>query len=168
MLFKLTAMRLLLAACLLFLSTALWAQQKTVKGHVADANNQPVSGASVVAKGTSLGTTTNDEGNFSLSLPSNTATLTISFLGYESRDISITGLSTVSVSLTPSALANLNEVVITGYTGQQRKNITGAVSTIKGAQLASVPSGNVEQQFQGRAAGVVVITSGQPGTTSQV
>jgi len=60
MLFKLTAMRLLLAACLLFLSTALWAQQKTVKGHVADANNQPVSGASVVAKNTSLGTTTND------------------------------------------------------------------------------------------------------------
>ena len=64
--------------------------------------------------------------------------------------------------------SNLNEVVVTGYTSQQRKNIVGAVATVSGAKLATVPSGNTEQQFQGRVPGVTVITSGQPGTTSQV
>src|SRR5689334_10998985 len=123
MLFKLTAMRLWLAACMLFLFSFSWAQQKTVTGRVTDASNVPVSGASVVVKGTSLGTTTDEDGRFSISVPSNQSILTISYVGYESRDVSVSGTTNVAVSLTPSALANLNEVVITGYTGQQRKNI---------------------------------------------
>src|SRR4051812_10097338 len=168
MLIKLTAMRLWLAASMTLLFSIALAQEKKVSGRVTDASNQPVVGASVIVKGTSNGTTTDETGRFSLNVPSNATTLTISSIGYDAQDISISGLSSVNITLGNSAQATLNEVVVTGYTGQQRKTITGAVSSIKGTQLQAVPSGNVEQQFQGRAPGVVVITSGQPGTASQV
>src|SRR5207237_10310508 len=65
-------------------------------------------------------------------------------------------------------VSGLSDVVVTGYSSQQRITIVGAVSTVKGEQLAAVQTGNAEQQFQGRVPGVTVITSGQPGTTSQV
>jgi TonB-linked SusC/RagA family outer membrane protein len=164
--FKLAALRLWLVVCL-FLAANFAFAQRTVTGRVTDPNSQPVSGASVIVKGTTIGTTTNEDGRFSINVPANSNTLTISSIGYDPQDVSVAGVTTVNVSLT-GTLATLNEVVVTGYSSQQRKNITGAVSTIKGKELAAVPSGNVEQQFQGRAPGVVVITSGQPGTASQV
>ena len=168
MLFNLTAMRLWLAASMTLLFSIALAQEKRVSGRVTDANNQPIVGASVVVKGTSTGTTTDETGRFTINVPANQNTLTVTSIGFDAQEISVAGTSNVSVTLGSSAQATLNEVVITGYTGQQRKTITGAVSSIKGTQLQAVPSGNVEQQFQGRAPGVVVITSGQPGTGSQV
>jgi TonB-dependent starch-binding outer membrane protein SusC len=164
---KPTAMRLWLAACIFLLSLSASAQQKTISGKVTDANNQPVVGASVVIKGTTTGTTTDEQGGFTLTVPNDRSILTVSAVGMDPQDVSVSGLSTVTVSMT-SALSTLNEVVVTGYSTQQRKNITGAVTSVKGTQLQAVPSGNIEQQFQGRASGVVVITSGQPGTASQV
>ncbi len=162
-----TALRLGLAVCIFFFSLLASAQQKSISGRVTDANNQPVPGASVVVKGSTTGTTTDDEGRFTITVPNNQSVLAISAVGLDPREVSVSGLTSVDVSLT-SSLATLNEVVVTGYSTQQRKNITGAVSSIKGTQLQAVPSGNIEQQFQGRASGVVVITSGQPGTASQV
>jgi len=153
---------------LVLLSSLALAQQKSVSGRVSDASNQPVSGASVVVKGTNTGTTTDEQGRFTINVPNNQSILTISYVGFDSQDVAVGNSLSLNVSLAGSTQATLNEVVVTGYSSQQRKNITGAVTTIKGTQLQSVPSGNVEQQFQGRAAGVVVITSGQPGTTSQV
>jgi len=166
MLLKMTAPRLWLAICLLLTSTFALAQ-KSVNGKVTDANNQPVSGASVTIKGKSTGTTTDDQGAFTISVPDDNSTLVVSYVGFATQEFSVRGLTNLNVTLSNSQ-NSLNEVIVTGYTTQQRKNITGAVSAIKGTQLQSVPSGNVEQQFQGRAPGVVVITSGQPGTTSQV
>src|SRR5829696_456776 len=168
MLLKLTARRLWLASCLLILSSIALAQQKTVTGRITDAGNQPVAGASVIVKGTTIGTTTNDQGRFTISVPNNRNTLTVSYVGFDAQDVAISGVTDVNVALVNSNLTNLNEVVVTGYTSQNRKAITGAVSSIKGTQLQAVQSGNIEQQFQGRAPGVVVITSGQPGTGSQV
>ena len=164
--FNLAALRMWLVVCLVFLTTIAFAQ-KTVSGKITDAANQPVVGATVSVKGTNNATQTSSEGTFSISVPSNNSVLVISSVGFETQEIPVGTQSSVNISMS-NTTANLNEVVVTGYATQQRRSITGAVATVKGAQLAAVQSGNVEQQLQGRASGVTVITSGQPGTTSQV
>jgi TonB-linked SusC/RagA family outer membrane protein len=152
--------------CLL-LSSIISFAQKVVTGKVTGADGQPASGATVTVTGTTVGTQTDAEGNFSITVPQGKNSLTVSYIGFENQTVALTGQSTVSVPLRVST-SSLSEVIVTGYSGQQRRNIVGAVSTVKGEQLAAVPSGNAEQQFQGRVPGVTVITSGQPGTVSQV
>jgi len=143
-----------------------FSQQKTISGKVTDASNLPVAGATIAIKGNNVATQTNADGTFSLSVPAD-AVLVVSFVGFEPKEVSVGTQSSLSITLSSSS-SNLNEVVVTGYSSQQRRNIVGAVSTIKGEALATVPSGNPEQQFQGRVPGVTVITSGQPGSESQV
>ncbi|MES2648720.1 MAG: TonB-dependent receptor [Bacteroidota bacterium] len=151
---------------LLFFSSQIFAQ-KTITGKVASAANKPVAGASVQVIGTSVGTITTEDGSFSLNVPAGKNVITISALGFKKREVNIENQTTFAVALEED-VSDLSEVVVTGYSSQQRRNIAGAVSTVKGEQLASVQTGNPEQQLQGRAPGVTVITSGQPGTTSQV
>lgn len=167
MLSKLTALRSWWTVCLLLFATIGFAQQRTITGKVTDANNVPVAGATVALKGSNVATQTDAQGDFSLAVPGDNSVLVISFVGFEQREVAVGTQNALAINLTASS-SNLNEVVVTGYTSQQRKNIVGAVATVSGAKLASVPSGNTEQQFQGRVPGVTVITSGQPGTTSQV
>ena len=167
MLSKLTALRSWWTACLLLFTTIAFAQQKTITGKVTDANNAPVAGATVAVKGGNIGTQTNATGDFSITVPNNNAVLSISYVGFEPRDVAVGNQSALTIGLVASS-SNLNEVVVTGYTSQQRKNIVGAVATVSGAKLAAVQSGNAEQQFQGRVPGLTVITTGQPGTPSQV
>lgn len=161
MIVRSTILKSLSLVCLLLFSNLLIAQQKTITGKVTDANNQPVSGATVTVRGTTIGTYTDDDGNFTITVPSSRSTLLVSNIGYEFREVSITGNS-VSVSLIPKS-TTLNDVVVTGYSSQARKDITGAVSVVKVDDLKSIPSANAEQQLQGRAAGVTVTTSGVPG-----
>ncbi len=165
MLAKSTSLRWGLALMLL-LTTSITFAQRVVTGKVTDPNNQPAAGATVTVTGTNVATQTDAEGNFTINVPQGRNGLTVSYVGAEAQQVSASG-STVSVALRP-ATSNISEVVVTGYTSQQRKNIVGAVSTVKGEQLAAVQTGNAEQQFQGRIPGVTVITSGQPGTVSQV
>lgn len=154
--------------CCIFLSNQIYAQQKTVTGKVVNAKDSlPVDLATVSVKGTKTGVTTSANGEFTISHPADKNTLIVSSIGFEDVEVNIAGSSSINILLKEKS-SSLNEVVITGYSGQQRKNIVGAVSTIKGDQLAAVQTGNVEQQFQGRVPGLTVITSGQPGTTSQV
>jgi hypothetical protein len=168
MLSKLTASRSWWTACLLLFTTIAFAQERTVTGKVTDANNNaPVAGATVALKGSQVATQTNAQGDFSISVPGSNSVLVITFVGFEQREIAVGNDNTLTISLVASS-SNLNEVVVTGYTSQQRRNIVGAVATVSGAKLAAVQSGNAEQQFQGRVPGMTVITSGQPGTTSQV
>src|SRR5207237_10005072 len=87
--------------------------------------------------------------------------------GSKTQEITVGNRSSIEVKLEDEANA-LSEVVVTGYSTENRRDVTGAVSTVKPAQLQIVPSANVEQQLQGRVAGVTVITNGQPGTSSQV
>lgn len=166
MLAKTTSLRWGLAV-LLMLSSLLSFAQKVVTGKVTGADNQPAAGATVTVTGTNVATQTDANGNFSISVPQGRNSLTVSYVGYENQAIDVANRSTLSIPLR-AATSSLSEVVVTGYSGQQRKNIVGAVSTVRGEQLASVPTGNAEQQFQGRVPGVTVITSGQPGTVSQV
>lgn len=150
----------------LFLSGGLFAQKK-ITGKIIGSNIQPVAGASVQVQGTTLGTVTTTEGSFAITVPAGKNVLMISAVGYKSKEITIGSETDIPVTLEED-VSGLTEVIVTGYSGQQRKAIVGAVTTVKGEQLATVQTGNVEQQFQGRVPGLTVITSGQPGTTSQV
>ncbi len=105
-------------------------------------------------------------GAFLLSVPEN-ATLVVSFVGFKPLEVTVGSSSSLDIKLETSA-SSLNELVVTGYTTQQRKEIVGAVSTVKAKELVAVPAGNAEQQLRGRVAGLTVLSSGQPGTTSLV
>ncbi|MCG7857904.1 SusC/RagA family TonB-linked outer membrane protein [Flavihumibacter sp.] len=156
----------LLAFMLLFLAFDASAQ-KQITGKLLNSLNQPIVGATVMVKGTRQAVVTDEQGNFSLTLPAGSNVLVVSNIGYASKEITVGDQTSLSISLDQD-ISGLSEVVVTGYSSQQRKNIVGAVSTVKGEQLAAVQTGNVEQQFQGRVPGLTVITSGQPGTVSQV
>ena len=143
------------------------AQQRTVTGSVTSNNGNPLGEASVLVVGQKTGVRTTADGTFSINVPANATQLQISYVGFETQTVSIAGQNNISITLMPSA-ANLNEVVVTGYTTQRKKDITGAVSVIKVDELKSIPAGNAELQLQGRAPGVTVITSNQPGDGASV
>lgn len=141
--------------------------QKSVSGKVMGPDSKPVNGASVTVKGTNIGTTTSADGIFSLSLPANKNVLTVSYIGYESVDINVGGKSNVDVSMI-SQSNDLNEVVVTGYTSQKKKELTGAVSVIKASDLTKVAAPSFAQQLEGRASGVKVTTSGAAGDGASI
>jgi TonB-linked SusC/RagA family outer membrane protein len=144
-----------------------FAQDRKVSGKVSGPDGQGIPGVSILVKGTSTGTTTDVNGSFSVNVKSGSSVLTVSAVGYKSKDVSVGSQSSVAVTLDED-VSQLSEVVVTGYTIDNRRETTGAVSIVKATDLTIRPSGNVEQQLQGRVAGVTVITNGQPGTTSQV
>jgi TonB-linked SusC/RagA family outer membrane protein len=153
---------------MMLLGTAsLIAQDRTVRGKVTDVNGDPIPGATVAIKGTAMGTVADVDGNFSVTVSGNDAILVISSTGYEKQEIAVGSQSTINVQLAEST-GLLSELVVTGYTVETRKQTTAAIATVKTKDLAAVPTGNVEQQLQGRVSGLTVITNGQPGTTSQV
>ena len=159
-----------LPAFLLFffiLSLSAMAQDVRVSGRVSDASNSGLPGVNVVIKGSTKGVTTDGTGNYSINVPGRQTVLVFSSIGYASQEVAVGSRSTLNVSLADDA-SILNEVVVTGYSSEARKDLTGAVSSIKPKDLTVTPTGNVEQLFQGRAAGVTVITNGQPGTNSLV
>ncbi|GGD74111.1 SusC/RagA family TonB-linked outer membrane protein [Maribacter cobaltidurans] len=140
--------------------------QSTVTGTVTDESGTPLPGANVIEKGTTNGTQTDFDGNFTLNVESG-ATLVFSYIGFQSQEVAVNGRSTIDVTLAEDAAA-LDEVVVTGYQVLTKRETTAAVSIVKAEELAAIPSGNVEQQLAGRVAGVNVITNGQPGTQSVV
>ena len=142
------------------------AVQSTVTGTVTDSQGTPLPGANVVVKGTTNGTQTDFDGNYTLEVNAD-ATLVFSYLGFVTQEIAVNGNSTVNATLAEDAAA-LDEVIVTGYATETKRETTAAVSIVKAEELAAIPSGNVEQQLQGRVAGVTVLTNGQPGTTSQI
>lgn len=153
---------------LLLLSALSWAQNKTISGKVSGENNVPVSGASVTVKGGTLGTTTNDRGEFTLSAPESARTLVVSSVGYTTIEVAITG-SSISVSLMKSDAPNLEEVVVVGYGTQRKSVVTGSISSVRARDLENIPNGRIEQALQGRVSGVTIMqNSGQPGSTSTI
>ncbi len=167
MLSKRTFVRLCYALCLLFTGLFVQAQQKTISGRITDSKNEPLQGASVMVKGTNQGATTDDQGRYSLTLPGDHRVLTISYVGLDTKEVTVRGESSVNITLANTG-STLNEVVVTGYTSQARKDISGSVSVVKVEDLKSIPSSNAESQLQGRASGVSVTTSGVPGASPTV
>ncbi len=149
----------------LFFCGSLFAQ-RTVSGTVTSQEGEALIGASVFVRGTSTGTVTDIDGRFSINVAEGFNTLIVSYTGYETREIQLTTESSYQIILSEGIL--IDEVVVTGYAVESKRQTTGAVSVIKAEDLRAIPSGNVEQQLQGRVAGVTVITNGQPGTQSQI
>lgn len=139
--------------------------QKTsisVSGSVKDVAGNPIVGASVVEKGTTNGQITNENGLFRLTVSSTNAVLSVSSIGYSSKDVPLNGAVHIEIVLQVSQ-TKLNQLIVVGYGTQTRKDITGAVSTVDADDLKSVPANNFAQQLQGRASGVQVGTEGSPG-----
>ncbi len=143
-------------------STEAWAQKKTVTGTIVDANNIPIIGANIVEKGTTNGIVTNNEGFYSLNVDNN-ATLQISFIGYLAQEISVTGRTTVDITLQED-VQSLDEVIIVGYGSLRRANLTGAVSTVSLPQMEKRTVAQTSLALQGLVPGVTVTQrSGKPG-----
>ncbi|MDR6563905.1 MULTISPECIES: TonB-dependent receptor [unclassified Arcicella] len=158
----------MLLSCVFLLSTFLtMAQDRRVTGKVTGADGQGIPGVSVLLKGTQTGVSTDANGSFAINLKSGKDVLLISAIGYKSTEVKVGTQSNVDVKLAEDVSA-LDEVIVTGYSSSSKRESTGSVSTIKAKDLVAVPSGNVEQQLQGRASGVTVISSGQPGAASLV
>lgn len=151
---------------LLFFTTSASAQNIVVKGKITNEQGAPVEGASVVVKGTTTGTTTDNAGSFTVSAQRN-ATLIISAINFVEKEVRITGpeLTIKLVSLETS----LGEVIVVGYGTQRKEAVTGSVASINGDKMREVPSPNISQALQGRIAGVEMSqTSTRPGATMQI
>jgi TonB-linked SusC/RagA family outer membrane protein len=137
------------------------AQTRTVAGVVTDASGEVVIGASVTIKGTQLGTATDVDGKYSLSVPNENKTLVISYLGMKTKEAIITG-NTVNVTLEED-VSILDEVVVIGYGTMKRRDLTGSVASVSGATIAAVPVATAAEAITGKLAGVqVTTTEGSP------
>ena len=157
------------AVFLLNLTTTLLFAQETipVSGKVTDATTgESLIGVSIVVKGSTQGVTTNVEGAFKINAPAN-STLVFSYLGYTSREVPVNNTQTLNVQLNPSSEV-LEQVVVVGYGTQRRKDVTGSVSQVKGADIAREPVLSPTQAIQGKVAGVQIISSGAPNSLPTV
>ena len=161
-------MKKILMLCFAFFALAnVMAQNKTVTGRVTDEKGEGIPKASVVLKGSKAGTTTDDNGQFMISVPAGVKTLVISTLGYGTIEIATSDVP-LKIALTKS-IANIDEVVVIGYGTQKKGLITGAVSSVKASDIDNQPIARVEQFLQGRASGLTIAASaGQPGSSSTV
>eukprot|EP01093_Parvamoeba_rugata_P015061 TRINITY_DN5144_c0_g1_i1.p1 TRINITY_DN5144_c0_g1~~TRINITY_DN5144_c0_g1_i1.p1 ORF type:complete len:612 (+),score=141.54 TRINITY_DN5144_c0_g1_i1:1993-3828(+) len=138
-------------------------QEKTITGKVLDDTGNPLMGATVQIKGANIGVATDFDGNFSLTVPENTTTIVISYLGFATQEIDITDTTTVEVKMIADSAA-LDEIVIIGYGSEQKSLLSDAVSSIKSSSVKDLPIPSVDGLLQGQAAGVQVQqNSGTPG-----
>lgn len=161
--------RILLIAILL--STTLLSFSQTrfpVKGKVTNGNGQPVEGVTVQEKGTGNTTQTNQDGNFQLTVSSGNAVLVLSSIGYERKEFAVNNTADLNLSLTASANA-MEDIVVVGYGSRRRVEVTGATSSISGENLRTVQTTNLTQALQGRLAGVTVTPNTfRPGAGSSI
>src|SRR5215210_3717531 len=164
---KRTALQFCLALFSILITFAANAQQRRVTGRVLGADRNPVAGASITVNGTTTGTQTDAAGSFTLSVPGGKNALTISSVGFETQNVTIPASNRIAATLR-AATSNLNEIVVTGYSAQRKKDITGAVAVVNVNNMKQQPAGTGEEALQGQASGVNVITSGQPGAASDI
>ncbi|GAC1419042.1 MAG: TonB-dependent receptor [Flavisolibacter sp.] len=164
---KLLVFRLCAMLCFSLIFYSAIGQQRTVMGNIKSPDNVPLGGVTVSVRGSNNSTQTDADGNFSIPVPNGRNTLVFSSVGYENQEVNIANKSNISLSLRTST-STLNEVVVTGYSSQRKKDITGSVSVVNTKELVANPGSNVESLLQGRAAGVTVGTSGVPGAGSNV
>ena len=163
LLIKRSVMLLLMSLCL---AVNVQAQTKITGKVIAGDDKTPIIGASVKVKNGPGGTITDANGIFALNVSPNTV-LVISFVGYSSKEVSVGTQTTLNVTLDP-VKNDLTEVVVTGYTSQRKKDLTGAVTVVNIAQLKSQPAASAVEALQGKAPGVQIITDGAPGSTPQI
>ncbi len=167
--FSTKSFSLMLFALFVFSSGFSYAQSITVTGTVtAQDIGGPVPGASVLVKGTSNGTSTDFDGNYSLNISGTNAVLVISYIGYATQEIPVAGQTTINVTLQPSS-EDLDEVVVIGYGTSRKSDLTGSVVTIGGEDLKQQNIASVSETLTGRLAGVQVLnTEGSPDSEVQI
>lgn len=159
---KLTVM---LFACLMMVGQV-WAQTRTITGTVKDEAGDPIEGASVTVKGSRVGTTTDADGTFSISVPATAKTIVVSSVGFAPMEFPASG--TINALLKPGG-DDLQEVIVTGYTREKKSTYVGSSATISGKVIENVPVAAFDQALQGRLPGVQVQSgSGQPGSSANI
>ncbi len=153
-------------ALFLLLSSAIISQTR-ISGKVTGPDGKPVFGATVSAKGTNIATTTTTDGSYAIAMPRNADVLIFSYIGFEVSEVNVKGNNVIDVSMKLQS-TTLNEVVVTGYSAQRKKDITGSVSVVNVNEMKQQPVGTGEEALQGKAPGVTIISSGQPGAASDI
>lgn len=155
--------RILLLVMFVFGFAALWAQERNISGKVTSVDDgSSIPGVNVLVKGTSNGTVTDSEGTYRLSIPSS-GILVFSFVGFQTLEVPIGNQSIIDAQL-QTDVTQLSEVVITGYGAQEKRQITGSISQVKGSVIENLPLQSFDRALQGRASGVLVQSNnGIPG-----
>lgn len=154
-------------AVLLGVSTTVWGQYP-ITGHVTDENDEPLPAVTVVVKGTTQGVISDIEGSYTIEVNNPEATLSFSFMGYNSEEIVVGDQSTIDVQMLPS-IESLDAVVVIGYGTQKKSDITTSMVSLNSEDLKTETQGNFATTLQGKASGVQVIAnSGAPGATPSV
>ena len=157
---------LMFLALMVFCTSSVFAQKK-VTGTVIDATGEPVIGASVLVKGTSIGTVTDLDGNFSIPNVPDNSSLVISFVGFSTQTVSVGGKSTFNITLKEDRQL-LDDVVVVGYGVQKKSDVTGAMSSVTSEELNARPVNNALEALQGKAAGVDITTNERPGQLGSI
>ncbi len=146
---------------------AVFAQDITVAGLVTDITGAPLPGASVVLKGTTTGTETDFDGNYTLGDVPSDGVLIVSYIGFETQEIPVNQQTTINITLQEDT-QSLDEVVVVGYGTQKKADLTGAITTVKSEDITKTPAGAPMQSLQGKVAGLQVVTSGAPGAAPTI
>ncbi|NBC24755.1 MAG: TonB-dependent receptor plug domain-containing protein [Bacteroidetes bacterium] len=143
--------------------------ERIVKGNVKSENGEPLIGATVRVKSTGQGTTTDVDGSFSLALPENgEATLTVSYIGYQTQEIKVNGQQNLTIILEEND-SQLEEVIVVGYGVQKKRDVTTAVSSLGSEDIKDFAVAGFDQALVGKLAGVQVLqTTGEPGTAATI
>ena len=153
--------------CLYAFSYQATAQNKTIRGKITDEKGASVAFVSILVKGTDIGTSSSDSGSFTLQVPASARTLVISAVGFSTREVPVTE-AFMDVTLVSFASSALDEVVVIGYGTQKVTKVSGAISTVKGAEIEKFKPVRTEDALQGRASGVTIISPGSPGAKPTV
>jgi len=159
--------KLLLVALMMCVTQFALSQETSVTGTVTDSNGDPLPGTNVVVSGTTTGTQTDFDGNYTISA-ANDAVLTFSYIGFVSQEVTVNGRTNINVSLADDS-ETLDEVVVVAYGTATKKDLTGAVAVIGAEELTTFPATTVDQALQGKTAGVQITSnSGAPGASVTV
>ncbi|SDE23888.1 SusC/RagA family TonB-linked outer membrane protein [Niabella drilacis] len=139
----------------------------SVTGTVTDSSGAPLSGVSVQVKGSTIGTATNAEGNFTLAVPEANSILVFSAVGYEEQEYPLNGSTHITLSLKASQQV-MDQVVVIGYGTASKRDLTGSIARVDAKEIADRPSANPLNLLQGKVSGVSVVTSGRPGSEPDI
>jgi TonB-dependent SusC/RagA subfamily outer membrane receptor len=151
----------------LFLTfSSLGFSQTNISGEISDTDGNPIPGVTIIIEGTTNGTTSDFDGNYSISVDSGQS-LQFSSLGFATQVVEVGSQSTINVILEASA-ESLDEIIVTGYSSQRKRDITGAVAVIEVDEMNKTQATSFLQKLEGRATGIQVSTSGEPGEGSTI
>ena len=154
--------------CAILVVTQVAAQNKTIKGRVTEDGKKPLSNASIIVKGTTVAAKTNEEGFYSITIPTNGRVLKFSSLNFEDQEVNIGSKSEINVILV-NTVSDLQQVIVTGYGTTKKATNTGSIATVKAAEIENLPFSSVDRALQGKVAGLQsVAASVQPGASQAI